>query len=87
MGDFNAEVGQQETLIKAQIMEKIETFELWIYRRVPNEEVVRRMGRDREKKFLRTIKARKSIYLGHILRNEKYSQLQIIMQDEVDGKK
>ncbi|CAG9830217.1 unnamed protein product [Diabrotica balteata] len=86
--------GVETSTLKAQIVKKLEAFELWKYRRmlripwstrVTNEEVLRKMGRG--KKLLRTIKVCKTAYVGQILRNDKYSLLQVIMQGRVDGKK
>ncbi|CAH1284537.1 unnamed protein product [Diabrotica balteata] len=75
--------------VKRANRKKLEAFELWIYRimlripwtaRVTNEEVLRRIGRD--KKLLRTIKVSKTAYLGHILRNDKYRLLQVVNRVE-----
>lgn len=86
--------GVETWTLKAQIIRKLEAFELWMYRRmlkvpwtarITNEEILRRVGRER--KLLKTIKIRKTSYLGHVLRHNKYSILQVIMQGRVDGRK
>lgn len=73
---------------------KIEAFEMWVFRRilkiswtdhVTNNEVLRRMGVDRE--LMKTIKVRKLTYLGHIMRNEKYALLQLIIQGKVNSRR
>lgn len=53
--------------------------------RTTNEEVLRRIGHGR--KLMTIVKVRKTAYVGHILRNDKYSLLQVIMQGRIDGKK
>ena len=67
---------------------------MWTYRRllsipwtdrVTNEEVLRRMKKQRE--LLTNIKKRKTAYLGHILRNEKYKILQLILEKKIEGKR
>ena len=73
--------------LKVNAINKIEAFEMWTYRRllsipwtgrVTNEEVLRRMKKQRE--LFTNIKKRKTAYLGHILRNEKYKILQLILE-------
>lgn len=74
---------------------RVEAFEaLWIMRRilkvgwtehVTNEEVLRRMKTERE--LMRTIKIRKLAYLGHVMRNEKYSLLQLVLQGKIEGRR
>ena len=64
--------------LKIVDMNRIEAFEMWIYRRllktswterVTNAEVLRRLGKNRE--LLLTIKHRKTSYLGHLYYKEK----------------
>ena len=72
---------------------KLEAFEMWLYRRVlripwtdrvTNAEVLRRMGK--EKEVMKTVKTRKLLYLGHVMRNEsRYVLLQKILQGKVCG--
>lgn len=73
---------------------KLEAFEMWIYRRllkvswcerISNTEILQRVNRERE--LLRTIKKRKTAYLGHIIRNEKYQVLQLIMKGKIEGRR
>ncbi|CAH2096300.1 unnamed protein product [Euphydryas editha] len=86
--------GCEAWTIKAELRKKIEAFEMWSYRRmlriswtdkVTNLEVLRRMGKNLE--LIRTIKQRKTAYLGHVLRHDRYSLLQIIMMGNVPGKR
>ena len=76
------------TLRKADVR-RLEAFELWRYRRMPGiswvervtkVEVVRRMRKD---EVILTIKRRKILYMGHIMRGEKYQILQNIMQGKL----
>lgn len=86
--------GVETWTLKAQSTKRLEAFEMWLYRRmlkipwtakVTNEEVLRRIGRRR--KLMMIVKIRKTTYLGHILRNDKYSLLHVIMQGRIEGKK
>lgn len=81
------------TLTKT-LCKRLEAFEMWIYRRmlkiswtdrVKNETVLQRMHKRLE--LLNTIKKRKLQYLGHIMRNEKYALLQLILQGKIQGKR
>ena len=56
----------------------------WI-KHTTNEEVLRRMGKTKEVTF--TVKMRKIEYLGHIMKNNKYRLLQLILQGKVDGRR
>ena len=53
--------------------------------RVSNVEVLRRIGRDRE--LLSIIRRRKTAYLGHVLKHDRYALLQVIMMSKVAGKR
>ncbi|KAL6419269.1 hypothetical protein ACFW04_013998 [Cataglyphis niger] len=61
-------------IFKVTVMEKLETFETWIYHRilkiqwtakVTNMEILRRIARDRE--LLKVIKRKKIVFLGHVM--------------------
>ena len=76
------------------LMRKLESFEMWIYWRIlrisqiehtTNKEVLKRMDKTKEVTF--TIKRRNIEYLGHIMRNNKYLLLQLILQGKVDGRR
>lgn len=80
--------------LKVSMMNKIEAFEMWCYRRilrlswrdrVSNERVLRMLFKDRE--LLATVKRRKMEYLGHIVRGPKYVTLQTILQGKFEGKR
>lgn len=86
--------GLESWTLKKNDMRKMEAFELWIYRRilriswverVTNIEVLRRMKKERE--IILTIKERKLLYLGHIMRGDKYQLLQLIVQGKISGKR
>ena len=75
-------------------LKKLESFEMWIYRRIlkipwtdhiTNVEVMRRL--EKEKEVIFTLKKRKLEYFGHILRHDKYRLLQLIVQGRVDSKR
>ena len=74
------------------LMRRLESFEMWIYRRIlriswikhtTNEEVLRRVDKTKEVTF--TVQMRKMKYSGHVMRNNKYRLLQLILQGKVDG--
>lgn len=86
--------GVETWTLKTQMIKKLEAFEMWLYRRIlkipwtdriSNDEVLRRIGRKR--KLLTIIKIRKTSYVGHILRSDKYLLLQNIMQGRIEGRK
>uniref|UniRef100_A0A8D8RKM6 Uncharacterized protein n=1 Tax=Cacopsylla melanoneura TaxID=428564 RepID=A0A8D8RKM6_9HEMI len=87
--------GAESWTLKEDLCKKLEAFEMWLYRRilkipwtarVTNEEVLRRMNKDRE--VMITIKVRKLQYFGHIMRNEsRYTLLQAILQGKIFGKR
>ena len=74
---------------------RLDSFELWIYWRIlripwikntTNKEVLRRMDKTKEVRF--TVKKRKKKHLGHIMRNNKYRLLQLILQGkEKEGRR
>jgi len=68
-------------------MNKLEAFEMWVYRRVmriswiarrTNDEELKITNKDRE--LLDTIKRRKTAYLGHVIRKERYQFLQLVIE-------
>lgn len=86
--------GVEGWTLKVATMQKLEAFEMWLYRRilripwtdrVTNAEVLRRMAKDLE--LITTIKKRKASYLGHIFRNDKYGLLQLIMEGKIEGRR
>ena len=73
-------------------MNRLEGFEIWIFRRmlripwvkrVINRDVLKRSNSQRE--LLNTVKSRKISYLGHILRGSKYRLLQLILKGKIEG--
>ena len=73
---------------------RIDAFEMWCYRRilripwihhVSNDTVLQRIGRQLE--FLQNVKRRKLEYFGHVMRNEKYHLLQLILQGKIEGQR
>lgn len=86
--------GVETWTLKAKTMNRLEAFEMWIFRRllripwtdrVRNDEVLRRMGTERM--LLQIVKKRKTAYLGHIFRNTKYQFLKLIMEGKIEGKR
>ena len=73
---------------------RIDAFEMWCYRRilripwihhVSNDTVLQRIGRQLE--FLQNVKRRTFEYFGHVMRNEKYHLLQLILQGKIEGQR
>lgn len=52
---------------------------------IKNEELIQSMRKTLE--IMKTVKASKKGCFGHIMRSEKYPLLQLIMQDNLDGKR
>lgn len=86
--------GMEAWTLKKNMIDKLEAFELWAYRRilkiswvekVTNDEVMRRMKK--EKEVINTMKVRKLKYLGHVMRGERYRLLQEIMQGKIQGRR
>lgn len=80
--------------LKVSAINKLEAFEMWLYRRVlkipwtaraTNEEVLRRANKRRT--LFETIKKRKTAYLGHIMRNERYQFLQLLIEGKIEGRR
>ena len=81
------------TLIRA-LEKKLEAFEMWVYRRmlkiswtdrVRNTDVLACIRKELE--VLYEIKRRKLDYFGHVIRNEKYRLLQLVMEGKIEGKR
>ncbi|CAG9838969.1 unnamed protein product [Diabrotica balteata] len=73
---------------------RIQAFELWCYHKMLRisymthktiAEVLRRMNKERE--LMLIIKERKTQYFGHIIRNQKYELLQLIIEGKVSSKR
>ncbi|XP_055388393.1 uncharacterized protein LOC129616943 [Condylostylus longicornis] len=86
--------GAETWTLKVSSMNKIEAFEMWVYRRmlkiswterVSNSEVLNRLRKQRE--LLLTIKKQKAAYFGHVIRGQKYELLQLIIQGRIEGKR
>jgi len=86
--------GVEGWTLKVSAINKLEAFEMWLYRRVlkilwtarmTNEEILRRANRRR--KLFETIKKRKTAYLGHIMRNERYQFLQLLIEGKIEGRR
>jgi len=67
---------------------------MWVYRRVlripwiarrTNDEVSRIINKDRV--LLDTIKRRKTAYLSHVILNERYQFVQLIIKGKIEGKR
>lgn len=86
--------GMEAWTLKVSSLRRLESFEMWVFRRIlrvpwtdkiRNEEILRRMNTDRE--LLTSIKRRKTAYLGHVLRNKKYTLIQLIIKGKIEGKR
>ena len=82
--------GAETWTMTKSLLSRLDAFEMWVYRRVlkiswtdkiTNEEVLRRMGTDRE--IVRQFKTRKLQYLGHLIRH-KTTQL---LEGKIDGRR
>jgi len=86
--------GMEGWTLTQRLEEKINAFEMWIYRRilkiswrdhVTNKDVLKRMNTERN--LLYTVKERKLMYFGHVMRNEKYRLLHLIIQGRIEGRR
>lgn len=86
--------GTESWTMGKRIMQRLEAFEMWIFRRllkipwtrrITNENVLRMMGTDRE--LLQHVKQRKTGYLGHVYRGEKYQLLRLLMEGKIEGRR
>ncbi|KAL0860165.1 hypothetical protein ABMA27_010472 [Loxostege sticticalis] len=86
--------GVETWTLTQHITKKLEAFEMWVYRRilkipwsdrVTNIEVLNRLKKKTE--LINTIKRRKLSYFGHVMRNDKYRMLQLVIQGKIAGKR
>ena len=79
--------------LKIKELNKLEAFEMWIYRKmlkiswvdhITNEEVLRRINTKIE--FLVKLKRQKISYFAHVMRGNKYELLQLIIEGKIEGK-
>ena len=86
--------GAETWTLKTASINRLEAFEMWMIRRmlripwtdkVRNDYILEKNGICRE--ILKMIKIRKTLYLGHLLRNPKYELLQLIMMGKVQGRR
>ena len=86
--------GHEGWTLTKTLEKKLEAFEMWVYRRmlkiswtdrVRNTDVLARMKKEVE--VLYEIKRRKLDYFGHVMRNEKYRLLQLVMEGKIEGKR
>lgn len=86
--------GAETWTLKLDTMRRLEAFEMWLYRRmlriswtqhITNQAVLNTINRDQE--LLTTIKKRKTSYLGHIMRNDKYNLLRLIIEGKIEGRR
>ena len=86
--------GVETWSLKVRSMNRLEAFEMWTLRRmlripwtdrISNAEVLERAETDRE--LLRNVKRRKTGYLGHFLRGDKYEILRLLLCGRIDGKR
>lgn len=70
---------------KVDPQNQLEAFEIWIYRkmlRIPWHERV-----NNKRDLLNTVKYKKTSYLGHVLRNDKYYSLKLLTEGWIEGKR
>lgn len=86
--------GVESWTLTQKMSDRLEAFEMWVYRRilkiswtdrVSNVKVLRLLNKKTE--ILNTIKRRKLQYFGHIMRNDKYQLLQLLIQGKIQGKR
>lgn len=86
--------GMEGWTLKVDNINKLEAFEMWLYRRMlkipwtarmTNVEVLSRINKERE--LLVAVKKRKTAYLGHVMRNEKYECLQLLIEGKIEGRR
>uniref|UniRef100_A0A8D8LPD3 Craniofacial development protein 2 n=1 Tax=Cacopsylla melanoneura TaxID=428564 RepID=A0A8D8LPD3_9HEMI len=86
--------GMESWILKQDVMKNLEAFEMWVYRRmlriswkdrITNKTVLQRMGKECE--VLVTIKKRKLEFFGHVMRNDKYNLVQLVIDGEIVGKR
>lgn len=86
--------GMEGWTLKVNNINKLEAFEMWLYRRmlkipwtarITNVEVLSNINKERE--LLTTIKRRKTAYLGHVMRNRKYEYLQLLIEGKIEGRR
>ena len=84
--------GCESWTLDSAMENRLQAFEMWLYRRmlrvswiqkVTNEEILRRVNKNTE--LLPMIKRRKLLYLGHILRGERYGILRLVMEGKICG--
>ena len=82
--------GMEAWTLTSSLEKRIESFELWCYRRalripwtdrITNKEVLNRMNTSLT--VLNSIKTRKLEYLNHVMRNDKYELLRLIIQGKI----
>lgn len=87
--------GCETWIMKVNMMNRLEALEMWCYRRmlkiswvqrISNMEVLNRIGQE-EGELTKMIKKRKLEYLGHIMRGNRYSILQLILNGKIEGKR
>ncbi|CAG9833505.1 unnamed protein product [Diabrotica balteata] len=81
--------------MKVNMMNKLEAFEMWLYRRmlriswvqhISNTEVLNRVGQG-EGDLIKMIKKRKLEYLEHIMRGSRFRIMQLILNRKIDGRR
>ena len=86
--------GMEGWTLTQSLENNIEAFEMWIYRQmlriswrdhVTNLEVLQRANTSAH--LLTSIKERKLLYFAHVMRNEKYRLLHLIIQGKIQGRR
>ena len=86
--------GVEAWTIKQTMIKKLKVTEMWFYRRmfkvlrtrkISNLQTLQTINKSRE--LFTIITSRKSQYLGHVMRNDKYQLLKLILEGKIIGKR
>ncbi|CAN0606055.1 unnamed protein product, partial [Ectocarpus sp. 12 AP-2014] len=80
--------------IKKDMQKRVQSFETWCYRRIHKISWTQRMSNEQlfkdfklKRTLLDSLAKRKSAYLGHVLRNENFALVKLILEGKITGKK
>ena len=86
--------GMEGWTLTRKLEEKINAFEMWVYRRmlriswrdhISNIDVLSQMNT--QQSLLPSIKKRKLLYFAHVMRNDKYRLLHLVIQGRIEGRR
>jgi len=76
--------GMEGWTLKAAAINKLEAFEMWLYRRILKIPWTARLTNE---EMFESIEKRKTAYLGHIMRNTKYQFLHLLIEGKIEGRR